>query len=240
MIVHNVRQGSPAWMELRRGVPTASCFEKIITPTGKPSAQAEKYMYDLLAEFVLGRPLEGLKMPWMERGSELESDAALWYGFQRDVEPEVIGFCTTDDGRIGASPDRLVGEEGLLELKCPSPGVHVQYLLYPARGVDKAYYPQVQGQLYVTGRKWTDVVSYHPELPSVIVRVARDEEFIALLGSSLKTFCEELAKGKAELERRGLILQPDEEPEEFLSEADADLIIADLRQRGSYGQQPTA
>src|ERR1051326_7063323 len=108
-------------------------------------------------------------------------------------------------GRMGASPDRLVGDDGQLELKCPSPETHVRYLLFPQKGVDAEYRVQVQGQLYVTKRAWCDVVSYHPDLPSVIVRVERDEEYIALLAEALTTFCAQLAEGKAELERRGLL-----------------------------------
>lgn len=227
MIVHHVTQGSAEWLALRCGRPTASCFEKIVTATGKPSKQAEAYLYDLLAELMLGRPLEAPKFSWMERGSDLEADAVAWYGFQRDVEPEVIGFCTTDDGRIGASPDRLVGSDGLLETKCPSPGVHLSYFLRPERGVDGEYRPQVQGQLYVTGRKWCDIVSYHPELPGVIVRVERDEEYIALLAAGLKTFCDRLAEERGKLQARGLIREPAalaENSDDFISDADVDAI----------------
>lgn len=216
MIRHDVKQGSEEWRRLRMGVPTASEFHKILTPTGKPSKQAEGYKYELLAELMMGRPLDAVAYPWMIRGNEMESDAALWYEMQRDVTTEVIGFCTTDDGLIGASPDRLVGEEGNLELKCPSPAVHVKYLLYPQHGVDAEYKTQVLGQLHVTGRQWCDVVSYHPELPSVIVRVERDEEYIALLDAALKEFCVQLAEGKAELERRGLLnLAPSEPHQTF-------------------------
>lgn len=236
MIVHDVVQGSAEWMSLRAGRPTASCFDKILTPTGKASEQAEGYMYDLLAELMLG-PLEAPKFPWMERGNDLEADAVAWYGFQRDVELRVIGFCTTDDGLIGASPDRLVGEEGLLECKCPSPGVHLSYFLHPARGVDKKYKPQIQGQLYVTGRKWVDIVSYHPELPGVIVRVERDEEYIAKLDAGLKMFCQLLAQQRAELEGRGLIRgkrQP-ESGDFDLTDADIDKILAARRTQEANG-----
>jgi hypothetical protein len=90
-------------------------------------------------------------------------------------------------------------------LKCPKPETHVRYLLFPDRGVEREYSVQVQGQLYVTGRKWCDVVSYHPELPRVIVRVNRDDVYIALLAAALDKFCADLAEGKAELERRGLL-----------------------------------
>ena len=205
MITHNVTQGSEEWRRLRIGVPTASEFHRILTPTGKPSKSAEPYLCSLLGELMMGRPLDAPSFPWMQRGHDLESDAANWYELQCDIATTIVGFCTTDDGRIGASPDRLVGDDGLLEIKCPSPDVHVRYLLFPDRSVDSEYRVQVQGQLYVTGRQWCDIVSYHPELPSVIVRVERDEEYIATLRSALTAFCESLAEGKAQLLDRGLL-----------------------------------
>lgn len=206
MIRYDVTQGSAEWRKLRTGVPTASSFHRIITPkTAKPSTQAEAYLHELLAELMLGRPLDNISYPWMARGNELEEDAANWYAFDTDREIEVVGFCTTDDGRYGASPDRLVSEDGALELKCPSPAVHVKYLLYPKQGPDAEYRCQITGQMLVTGRQWVDIVSYHPELPKVIVRVDRDEDYIKLMRDALDEFCERLAEGKAELERRGLL-----------------------------------
>lgn len=187
------------------GVPTASEFNRILTPTGKPSKSAEPYMFELLGELLMARPMDAPSFPWMQRGHDLEADAANWYALQSDVEPRIVGFCTTDDGRIGASPDRLVGDDGLLEIKCPAPDTHVRYLLFPDKGVDDAYRVQVMGQLFVTERAWCDVVSYHPELPSVIVRVERDEEYIAKLADALRAFTEQLAEAKAELQRRGLL-----------------------------------
>jgi hypothetical protein len=212
-------QGSEAWRRARMGVPTASQFNRILTPTGRPSKQAEHYIYELLAELMMGRPLDSESYPWMQRGIDLEEDAALWYEMQRDVTTDTIGFCMTDDGTIGASPDRLVGDDGLLEIKCPSPAVHVQYLLYPQRGVDAEYRVQVMGQLYVAERKWCDVVSYHPELPKVIVRVERDDEYIALLDDALRKFCEQLKEGKEELRRQNLLAEIGErQPEEVTTD----------------------
>ena len=199
------------------GVPTASAFDRILTPGGKPSKSAEGYKFELLGELMMGRPLDSPKYLWMERGNELEEEAANWYEFQTDTALEIVGFCTTDDGLIGASPDRLVGDDGLVELKCPKPENHVRYLLFPDRGVEKDYAVQVQGQLYVTERKWCDIVSYHPDLPRVIVHVERDEEYIALLDAALKEFCVQLAEGKAELERRGLLNLAPSEPHKSYS-----------------------
>lgn len=181
MIHHDVVQGTEAWLQLRAGIPTASQFHKILTPkTRKLSAQAEDYLYKLLAERVLGRYLEDTRgFYWAERGKQLEDEGRAYYEALHNVETKVIGFITNDDRTIGASPDRLVGEEGLLEIKCPAPQTHMSYLLGDPVTAD--YWLQIQGQLWVSERDWCDVVSYHPELPSAVIRVERSLEDIAML-----------------------------------------------------------
>lgn len=181
MIHHDVVQGTEAWLQLRAGIPTASQFHKILTPkTRKLSAQADDYLYKLVAERVLGRYLEETRsFYWAERGKELEDQARAFYEAQKGVDTTVIGFVTNDDRTVGASPDRLVGEDGLLEIKCPSPQVHMSYLLDEPVSAD--YWLQVQGQLWVAEREWCDVVSYHPELSGIIIRVERNEKDIAML-----------------------------------------------------------
>jgi hypothetical protein len=186
MIVHNVQQGSTEWLDVRAGIPTASCFDKIVTPKGKASSQAEKYMHKLIAERLMGHPTIEFQGPWLDRGKELEADAALYYESIRELTCERVGFITNDAGTIGASPDRLVGDDGLLELKIPAEHTHVAYML--TRAVDAEYYPQVQGQLWVTGRKWLDIMSYHPEMPPAIIRVERDEKYIAVLSAAVEAF----------------------------------------------------
>ena len=186
MIVHDVEQGSEAWLKLRLGIPTASDFHKIVTPTGKLSAQSKAYANRLIAESLLGYPLDSLDgLPCIERGKDLEAEAVRLYEFTTGNTADVVGFCTTDDGQIGASPDRLVGECGQLEIKCPSPQTHVGYL---RDGIDTAYMPQIQGQMAVTGRKWCDFFSYHPSMPPVRVRVERDETYIEKLSEALAAF----------------------------------------------------
>lgn len=196
MIHYPVQQGSAQWSRLRMGRPTASNFERILTPGGKPSKQAGDYRRKLIAELVLGAPIDSPKTSWMERGNELEGEAVCFYEFERDCAVQDCGFMTDDKGRYGASPDRLIGVDGLLEIKCPSPEVHVGYMLWDA--VDAAYRVQLQGQLLVAERDWTDICSYHPAMPPVIVRVTRDEEFIGKLRAALDQFCDEL---DAEVER---------------------------------------
>jgi hypothetical protein len=126
----------------------------------------------------------------MERGQIVEADAAEWYELTENLDTQKIGFITTDDGRIGASPDRLIGDEGLLEIKCPEPAAQVEYLL--TGKLERSYYPQLQGQLLVSGRAWVDIVAWSADLPSTVIRVERDEKYIAGLATELGSFNAEI------------------------------------------------
>lgn len=205
MIVYDCIQGTTEWLALRAGIPTASNFSKIVTPkTRKPSSQATMYMYTLLAERIMGHPCEEAgRSPWMERGKLLEERAAAYYEMLTDTPTGVVGFVSNDTKTIGASPDRLVGSDGLLEIKCPRESTHVAYLL--DRQVDADYYPQAQGQLWISERDWVDVLAYHPELPPALIRVERDEKFIALLAEMVGAFSCDLEAKAALLCDRGWI-----------------------------------
>ncbi|MGQ0721050.1 MAG: lambda exonuclease family protein [Candidatus Eiseniibacteriota bacterium] len=205
MRILEVPQGSPEWQAARAGIPTASQFDRILTPTGRPSAAAVAYMHELLAERFLGTPLQTVSTALMERGSVVEAEAVAWYEFQQEVSTGAVGFCLRDDGRAGCSPDRLVGDDGGLELKCPSPGIHIGYLL-GGEGIGQKYYPQVQGCLWVTGREWWDTLSYHPDLPPALLRVHRDEEYIRALAEAVEAFCGRLEQAVRTLVGRGLTL----------------------------------
>lgn len=177
MIIHDLEQGSPEWFAVRLGIPTASYFDKLITPTGKESTQAETYENKLVAELLTGKPVDDFEgNEYTRQGNEREPDAAAFYALQRDIDPIKVGFVTDDNRTYGCSPDRLIGDDGLLEIKCPAAHTHVKYML--DRNIDRKYYPQIQGQLLVTGRKWVDIISYHPEMQPVIIRVERDEIFL--------------------------------------------------------------
>ena len=204
MIVHDCEQGSPEWLAARLGIPTASEFDKIISPTGKPSTQCDAYANRLLAEIMVGKPVESFEPTgWMDRGNVLEPEAVSFYELQTDREAVAVGFITDDLRTMGASPDRLIGDDGLLEIKCPAPHTHVQYLLDGA--IDRKYYPQVQGQLLVTGRAWADLVSYHPELPPVVIRIERDPPFLATLADLLAKFTRELDAKRLVMIERGYL-----------------------------------
>jgi predicted phage-related endonuclease len=196
MIEVKCEQGSPEWIAARIGLPTASNFDMIITPTGKASEQMPKYLAKLAAEYFLDVSLDEAVSQFMERGSEMEAEAVRRYEFDMDVEARKVGLCMTDDGKAGASPDRLVGDDGLLEIKCPSAVVHMEHLL---GGVTAEYRVQVQGQLWVTGRKWCDLLFYNPVLPHVRTRFDRDDEFIDVLATRVLAFAERLDAAKARL-----------------------------------------
>jgi hypothetical protein len=193
MIVHDVIQGTPEWLALRAGIPTASRFDDIITPRGEPSRSAKRYMLELLAERCMGKPIvEYVSFP-MRRGSAVETEAVAWYEALRDVETVPVGFITNDERTVGASPDRVVGTDGLLETKCPfKEHVHMDYLM--GGELHEAHRVQVQGQLWVTGRLWCDLVSYHPDLPTAITRCPRDDIFIAKLSRAVEAFAVQLGK----------------------------------------------
>lgn len=200
MIIHrDIEQGTPEWHQLRLGIPTASEFDKIITSGGKPSTQADAYANRLLAEIIVGQPVETFKKSaWMERGNELEPEAAAYYEMTNGIDTEKVTFVTDDERTMGASPDRLVGDDGLLELKCPAPHTQIDYILNGK--LDRDYWPQVQGQLYVTKRKWVDLVSYYPGMRKpVVIRVARDEAYITTMSGLLVKFTATVAAKKARL-----------------------------------------
>ena len=210
-ILHECVQGTTEWLELRAGIPTASNFKKILTPGGKVSTQAEKYMWRLLAERLLGRPLDEeyqFKSEAMKKGSETEAEAVAYYEFQHDVETTAVGFVTNSSRTIGCSPDRFVGEKGMAQFKCPLPETHVGYLLKKA--VDAEYYPQVQGEMWIARREWNDVVSYFPGMPSAMIHVPRDEDYIKLLDSTVTTFSLELERQWALMVEQGWTPKPKE------------------------------
>lgn len=187
MIIHDVLQGSPEWHALRL-MPTASNFRRVFTSQKKRSTSFDEYAIELTEEVKAGRKLETYKSEWMQRGNDLEPQARAMFEFETGMVTTPIGFVTTDDGRIGCSPDAIVhddekGETALLEIKCPKPTTHIKYLL--AGKVPADYFPQVQGQLWITEKPYAYFMSFHPDHESLIIRVERDEEYISGLAAEL-------------------------------------------------------
>lgn len=192
MKTFDCKQGSLDWFMIRKGRPTASNFDKILTQkTRKPSAQAEDYMYQLAAEAMSELPPDGSENyvnRAMQHGINVEPEARRWYELQHDLDVRQVGFCMSDCGRYGCSPDGLVGEAGGLELKCPLLKTHIGYLANESRLVDE-YRWQVHGALLVTGREWWELVSYAHGLPAVVVRITPDKD-TAILKLALEDFVE--------------------------------------------------
>ena len=200
MIALDVEQGSSAWYEARLGIPTASRFGSILTPkTRKYASGAATYRNELIAEWMLGYPLDDASTDWMARGSELEAEAIRYYEFQRELEVTRVGFILRDDGKVGGSPDGLVGNDGGLEIKCFSAGHHVGCLL----GEDPATMTQVQGNIWLAEREWWDVLAYSPSFPPVLSRVGRDDKYITDLEKALGKFLDELDAAKRLIEGMG-------------------------------------
>jgi len=191
MRIIQVEQGSPEWHAARCGVPSASNFDMIVTTKGEPSKQAQKYLYRLAGEIVSGNSEETYQNGAMQRGRELEAEARKLYEFMTGLTVAQVGFCIADgDFAYGCSPDSLVGDDGGLEIKCPTMPVHVGYVLDNVLPTD--YIQQVQGNLLVTGRKWWDFLSYYPGIKPLLIRVKPDKKFQAILKAELERFCVEL------------------------------------------------
>ncbi len=188
-------QGSAEWLRDRCGHPTASEFDRILTPkTMKPSASADDYMAEIVADIIRGGPedIKSFVTKEMERGNLMEPEARRYYTFTTGNEVQQVGHCLSDDGKFGMSPDGLIGlkdgiAEGGLELKCPLGKTHVKYLANGG-GLPSDYRCQVHGQLIVGNLKWVDFLSYCSPLPPFLVRVVPDE-FTELLKKALADFC---------------------------------------------------
>jgi hypothetical protein len=185
-IHHDVPQYSEQYDRLKFGIPTSSHFHKIITPQGKPSRQWREYACLLIAERILQEKIEIYHSPAMERGLIVEAEAADWYELDQDVTVQKVGFITDNNHTIGCSPDRLVGDDGLLEIKAPLPQTQVEYWL--SGGIHERFRPQLQGQLYITQRSWVDIVCWHDVLPKLVMRVGPDEQFIDSLAREIQIF----------------------------------------------------
>ena len=179
MRIIECEQGTPEWLQARLGIPSASSYAKLVTTTGKASAQATAYINQLVAERITGEPTFFQVTDPMQRGMDLEPQARTAYEMETGNLVHQVGFLMHDTLQAGASPDGLVGENGGLEIKCPSAHTHVEYLRDGDLPIK--YFQQVQGCLWISERDWWDFMSYHPKMEPLIVRVFRDEEFIKAL-----------------------------------------------------------
>ena len=196
-------QGSPEWFAARAGKVTASRVADVIakTKTG-PSASRMNYAAQLVAERLTGTVEQSFTNAAMQWGTDKEPDARNAYSFRYDVDVDLAGF--VDHFTIpmaGASPDGLIGDSGLVEIKCPNTATHIATLLDGK--VPTKYFTQIQWQLDCYNAAWCDFVSYDPRLPHemqlFVKRVPVDEEYIKMLRDEVLGFLDEVAATVNEL-----------------------------------------
>lgn len=196
-------QGSAEWLAIRCGKVTASRIADVIakTKTGYGASRAN-YMAELIAERLTGAPAEKFISGPMAWGTEKEPEARALYEFLTDAEVTQVGFVphpTISDS--GASPDGLVGDAGLVEIKCPNTATHIDTLL--GQSIPAKYETQMQWQMACTGRQWCDFVSYDPRMPDsmrlFVCREERNDAMIEELSAEVGKFLAELDEKVASL-----------------------------------------
>jgi hypothetical protein len=192
MRVINVVQQSEAW-DRWRNRPTASEFGKVVTPTrGDYSTQASGYAAKIVAKR-LGVYTEPPTSFWMDWGTEHEPNAKHAYTKSTGLEIQDVGFVVPDGtDAYGCSPDGLVGDDGIIEIKCPKPETLIAY--HASGKMPDDYKPQVQGQLLITGREWCDFYVYHPELTPFLLRIEPDEAYQARIAEGLLLLLREIER----------------------------------------------
>ena len=201
LILLDCEQGTDQWRQARLGIPTASCFKRIMTNAGSASEQATAYMAELIAEALTGQPVDGYTSDDMQRGIDLEPQARMAYEFETGYSVEQVGGVYLDDSKqIMCSPDGLIPEKHKgLEIKCPRLSTHIKYILEGE--LPAAYKLQVQGALWITGYDTWDFVSYHPDYnpcTTWILTVPRDEKTIAALDKHIRSFAVRMNEHKGQ------------------------------------------
>lgn len=196
-------QGSDEWHEARLGRVTASRVADVIAKTKSgPAASRKNYEAQIIAERLTGEKAETFSNAAMQWGTETEAEARSAYSFHVGIDVEEVGFVVHPDIEAsGASPDGLIGDDGMVEIKCPNTATHIDTLL--SGKVPTKYQTQMQWQMACTGRYWCDFVSFDPRLPEkqrlFIQRVDRDEERIEDLQSEVVEFLAEIDRKIAAL-----------------------------------------
>lgn len=208
-------QRDDVWREARRGLVTASrCVDVVTTKKTKGEAAPRRnYRAELIVEILTGITPDRFVTPEMKWGIQQEPYARAAYEFARDIMVEPCGFVIHgENARFGASPDGLIGDDGLLQIKCPITSNHLAWIL--ANEIPVEHGPQLLAELAVTGRQWVDFVSYDPRVPEhmqlFVKRYHRDEKLIAALEAQVLQFLEEIDATIAKLPAASA---PEPEPE---------------------------
>jgi len=196
LMIEKVEQGTPEWFAARLGNVTASRVADVIAKTKSGySASRENYMAQLICERMTNTVAESYTNAAMAWGTETEPLARAAYESHADVLVDEVGYVHHPAiKRAGASPDGLVGADGLLEIKCPNTATHIETLL--SETVPTKYITQMQWQMACTGRQWCDFVSFDPRLPDglqlFVKRVDASTEYITTLEEEVEKFLYEL------------------------------------------------
>lgn len=198
-IIH-CEQGTQEWFAARLGIPTASEFSAVLAKgkNGADSKTRKTYMLKLLGERLTGEPQESYNNLHMERGKIMEDEARSAYAFMTDHDPVRVGFIRNGDK--GCSPDSLIGNDGLSEIKTKLPHLQLEVLL--SGEMPSEHLPQVQGQIWIAEREWCDFVSYWPKLPLFVKRIYRDDPYITALSQAVDAFLNELLELQARIEQK--------------------------------------
>lgn len=195
-MTENLIQGSAEWRQARCGSLGASRVADALAKTKSGwGASRVNLMAELIAERLTGIPADNYTNAAMQWGTATEPDARAAYEFRHDIDVGLVGIVRHPViAMTHASPDGLVGEDGLIEIKCPSTATHIETLL--GASVPGKYLTQIQWQLACTRRAWCDFVSYDPRLPEehrlFVQRVPRDDKQIAELEREVETFLAEV------------------------------------------------
>ncbi len=198
-----IEQGTDEWHQVRLGKVTASKVgDALMNPS---TAGFQNYRAQLVCERLTGRPTETFKSAAMEHGTETEPQARAMYTMTTGRMVQEIGFVDHPTiGMSGASPDGLVGEQGLIEIKCPQPTEHIRVLT--GGTIKKQYLSQMQWQMACTGREWCDFVSFCPDLPddltTHIQRVEIDSQAIREMEQGVQAFLDEVEALTSKLTRK--------------------------------------
>jgi len=191
-----VQQGTPEWFQMRLGKVTASRVADILakTKTG-PSASRQNYLIELAIQRTTGIIQESYSNSAMEWGTQTEPQARVAYEVTTNNFVDKVAFIDHPSIKwFGCSPDGLVSDRGLLEIKCPNSATHWEY--FKSKKPPQKYFIQMQAQIAVTNKDWCDFVSFDPRMPDrsqlLIVRVDRDEAFIAEMEAEIKKFLDEV------------------------------------------------
>ncbi len=191
MKIHNCEQMTLEWIRLHFGIPTAACLDQLLTPEFelRKGEMPKTLVYKKVAEVIQNRPMIDLDKSsfMMEQGMILESEARPWFELEYEKKIRQVGFITTDDGRVGCSPDGLIeGEECGIEIKCPAAHTHVKYLV---NGVlPKEYVAQVYGSMFVTGFKRWMFVSYRRGFPALVLEIPWTKTAEIAMANAVESF----------------------------------------------------